>query len=138
MPATRNLLNNVARLCTRVFEWKNHKWNAEYCENISRLSVFIPKTRARPVGVSLPRAAWVKLNRLRTDFGQFYLFMHKWGIAPSPNCECGTAEQTAYHVLIACSIHWALRGAGGLTGLDDKTRCQHLIWAVQQPGIVKE
>ena len=47
----------------------------------------------------------------------------KWGLAPSPNCECGASEQTADHVLTACPIHRAPHGARGLTVLDDETRC---------------
>ena len=56
----------------------------------------------------------VKLNRLRTGVGRFHSSMHKWGLAPSPNCECG-AEQTADRVLTACPIHRAPHGARGLT-----------------------
>ena len=77
----------------------NHKWNAEYCENASRLRAFMPGTSARSVGEGLPRAAWVKLNRLRTSVGQFHSSMHKWGLAPSLNCECAASEKTADHVL---------------------------------------
>ena len=95
VPAVRNLLDNLARLSIRASEWTNHKWNAEYCENASRLRAFVPGTGARPVGMGLPRAAWVKLNRLRTSVGRSHSSMHKWGLAPSPNCECGTSEQTA-------------------------------------------
>ena len=123
VPAARNLLDNLARLGIRTSEWTNHKWNAEYCKNASRLRVFVPETGARPVGMGLPRAAWVKLNRLRTGVGRFHLSMHKWGLAPLPNCECGASEQTADHVLTACPIHRAPHGARGLTVLDDETRC---------------
>ena len=98
-------------------------WNAEYCENASRLRAFVPGTSVRPVGMGLHRAAWVKLNRLRTGVGRFHSSMHKWGLAPSPNCECGASEQTADHVLTACPIHRAPHGARGLTVLDDETRC---------------
>ena len=119
----RNLLDNLARLGIRASEWTNHKWNAEYCENVSRLRAFVPGTSVRPVGMGLPRAAWVKLNRLRTGVGRFHSSMHKWGLAPSPNCECGASEQTADHVLTACPIHRAPHGARGLTVLDDETRC---------------
>ena len=49
--------------------------------------------------------------------------MHKWGLAPSPNCECGASEQTADHVLAACPIHRAPHGARSLTVLYDETRC---------------
>ena len=55
----------------------------------------------------------VKLNRFRTGVGRFHLSMHKWGLAPSPNCECSASEQTADHVLTACPIHRAPHGARG-------------------------
>ena len=123
VPGARNPLNNLARLGIRASEWTNHKWKTEYCENASRLRAFVPETGARPVEMGLPRAAWVKLNRLRTGVGRFYSSMHRWGLAPSPNCECGASEQTADHVLTACPIHRAPHGARGLTVLDDETRC---------------
>ena len=86
----------------------------EYCENASRLCAFVPWTGTRPVGMGLPQAAWVKFNRLRAGVGQFHLSMHKWGLAPSLNCECGASEQTADHILTACPIHRAPHGARGL------------------------
>ena len=55
--------------------------------------------------------------------GRFHSSMHKWSLAPSPNCECGASEQTANHVLTACPIHRTPHGARGLTVLDDETRC---------------
>ena len=122
VPAARNHLDNLARLGIRASEWVNHKWKTEYCENASRLRAFVPGTSARPVGMGLPRVAWVKLNRLRTGVGRFHLSMHKWGLAPSPNCECGTSEQTADHVLTACLIHRAPHGAQVVMVLDDETR----------------
>ena len=127
VPGARNLLDNLARLGIRASEWTNHKWKTEYCENVSRLRAFVPETGARPVGMDLPRAAWVKLNRLRTGIGRFHSSMHKWGLAPSPNCKCGASKQTADHVLTACPIHQAPYGARGLTVLDDETRCWLLI-----------
>ena len=111
VPAAWNLLDSLARLGIRASEWTNHKWKTEYCENVSRLCGFVPKTGARPVGMGLPQATWVKLNRLLTGVGQFHSSMHKWGLAPSPNCECGASEQTADHVLTACPIHQAPHGA---------------------------
>ena len=120
VPAARNLLDNLARLGIRASEWKNLKWNAEYCENASRLRAFVPRTGARPVGMGLPRAAWVNLNPLRTGVGRFHSSMHKWGLAPSPNCKCGASEQTADHVLTVCPIHRTPHGARGLTVLDDE------------------
>ena len=123
MPAARNLLDNLARLGIRASEWTNHKWKTEYCKGASRLRAFVPGTGARPVGMGLPRAAWVKLNRLRTGVGRSHFFMHKWVLAPSPNCKCGASDQTADHVLTACPIHRAPHGARRLTVLDDETRC---------------
>ena len=123
VPAARNLLNNLARLGIRASEWTNHKWKTEYRKTASRLRAFVLGTGARPVGMGLPRAAWVKLNRLRTGVGRFHSSMHKWGLAPSQNCECGVSEQTADHVQTACPVHRAPHGARGLTVLDDETRC---------------
>ena len=123
LPVARNLLDNLVRLGIRASEWINHQWKTEYCKNASRLRVFVLETGARPVGMGLSRAAWVKLNRLRTGVGRFYSSMHKWGLALSPNCECGAFEQTADHVLTTCPIHRAPHGTRGLTVLDDETRC---------------
>ena len=64
VPGARNLLDNLARLGICASEWTNHKWKTEYCENASRLRAFVPGTGARPVGMGLSRAAWVKLNCL--------------------------------------------------------------------------
>ena len=122
VPAARILLDNLARLGIRASEWTNLKWKTVYSEGASRLRAFVPRTGARPVGMGLPRAAWVKINRLRTGVGRFHSSMHKWGLAPSSNCECGASEQTADHVLIACPIYRAPHGARGLTVLDDETR----------------
>ena len=69
VPAARNLLNNLARLGIHASEWTNQKSNTEYFKNASRLRAFVPRTGARPVGMGLPRAAWVKLNCLRTGVG---------------------------------------------------------------------
>ena len=117
VPGARNLLDNLAGLGIRASEWTNHKWKTEYYKNASRLHAFVPETGARPVGMGLPRAAWAKLNLLRTGVGQFHSSMYKWGLAPSPKCECGASEQTADHVLTACPIYRAPHGARGLTVL---------------------
>ena len=123
VPGARNLLDSLARLGIRASEWTNYKWKTGYCENASRLRAFVPETGARPVGMGLPQADWVKLNRLRTGVGRCHSSMHKWGLAPSPNCECCASEQTADHVLTACPIHRAPHGARGVTVLDDETQC---------------
>ena len=82
----RNHLDNLARLGIRASEWTNQKWKTEYRAGASRLHVFVPGTGARLVEMSLPRAAWVKLNRLQTGVGRFHSSIHKWGLDPLPNC----------------------------------------------------
>ena len=107
------------------WNWTNHKWNVEYCESACRLHAFVPWTGARPVGMGLPQVAFgLSSTACRLVLhGRSHLSMHKWGLAPSPNCKCGASEQTTDHVLTACLIHWAPHGARGLMVLDDKTRC---------------
>ena len=76
-----------------------------------------------PIGMSLTRTAWIKLNGVRTYVGRFGSSMHKWGFALSAKCECGASEQTADHVIFTCPTHRAPREIMGLTVLDDETRC---------------
>ena len=123
VPAARKLLDSLSTMGTRVAQWTNAKWNMEYSERISGLHDFIPKVSTRPMGMSLPRASWVRLNRLRSGVGRFGSSMYKWGLAPFPNCECGANEQTADHIISQCPTHRAPRGMFGLTVLDDETRC---------------
>ena len=106
--AAWNLLDNLARFGIRTSEWTNPKWKMEYCENASRLRAFVPGPVPGLLGWAYLER--VKLNRLRTGVGQFHSSMHKWGLAPSLNCKCGTSEQTADHVLTACPIHRAPHG----------------------------
>ena len=75
---------------------------------MSALGVYIPKVSTRPIGMSLTRTAWVKLNRLRTGVGRFGLFMRKWGLASSAKFECGAGEKIADHTILTCPIHRAL------------------------------
>ena len=80
---------------------------------------FIPRISLKPLGKSLPRTSWVRLNRLRTGVGRFHLSMYKLGPAPSPICECGPTEQTADHAISSFFIHDVPRGTRGLQVLDD-------------------
>jgi len=70
--------------------------------------------------MTLPRRAWLRLNRLRTGVGRFRSCLYKWGMASSAACECG-AEQTVDHVVLQCPIHRLLHGLHGLAVLDDET-----------------
>ena len=118
----------------RAAQWTNTKWDMEYSAYALSLHAFIPKASSRPLGMGLPRAAWVKLNRLRSGVGRFCSSMYKWGLATLANCECGASEQTADHIMSQCPIHRAPpkhtsgyhrapRGMFGLMVLDDETRC---------------
>ena len=76
--------------------------------------------RPRPVPSLL---GWAYPEQLELSSNACGLVLGKWGLALSPNCECGASAQTADHVLTACPIHRAPHGARGLTVLHDETRC---------------
>ena len=123
VPTVWKLLGSLSKLDIRVKQWTKHKWNADYLESASRVRAFIPRVSFRQLGMNLPKTSWVRLNRLRTGIGCFHSSMYKWGLAPSPNGECGATEQTADHVISSCLIHHVPRGTRGLQVLDDATRC---------------
>jgi len=80
VPATQQLIsssgdnNNI-----RAALWADHQWSAKWLENITRFRTFIPDIGAHPPGLSLPRTAWVRLNRLRTGIGRLRSCLYKWG-----------------------------------------------------------
>ena len=123
VPAARKLLKDLTELDIRAAQWTDYKWSTEYSECSSDLRAFIPRTSTRPMGMGLPRLSWVRHNRLRAGSGRFQSFMHKWGLAPTSNCECGAAEQTAEHIILTCPVHRAPTGIRGLTVSDVNTRC---------------
>ena len=123
VPAAWKLLGSLSKLDTHVKQWTKHKWNADCLESTSMVRAFTLRVSSRPLGMSLPRTSWVRLNRLRTSVGRFHSFIYKWGLAPSPNCECGATEQTADHVISSCLTHHVSRETRGLQVLDDATRC---------------
>jgi len=69
---------------------------------------------------TLPRTAWVQLNRLRTGVGPFPFYLYKWGMASCAACECGAEEQTVDHLVLQCLLHRP-HGLHGLTVLEDET-----------------
>ena len=123
VPASSKLLHNLSKLGIHAAQWTNLAWDTDYSKCMSAFSVYIPRVSSRPIGMSLTRTAWVKLNRLHIGIGHFGSSMHKWGLASSVKYKCGTSEQTADHIILQCPIHRAPRGIMGLTVLDDKTRC---------------
>jgi len=48
----------------RAAHCADRQWNAEWADNPTRLRTFIPDT-GTPTGATLPRRAWVRLNRCR-------------------------------------------------------------------------
>ena len=78
--------------------WADHRWSIRWREGTSRLHSFFDDVDALPPGMGLPKTAWVRLNRLRTEVSLFQSLMHKWGMISTASCECGAEEQTADHI----------------------------------------
>jgi exonuclease III len=59
---------------------------------------------SEPEGFSLPRHLWKGLNRVRTGHGVCGDSLYKWGVLPSPQCDCGAPKQTLCHIVKDCPI----------------------------------
>jgi len=77
-------------------------------------------------GMTLPRRAWVRLNRLRTGVGRFRSCLYKWGMASSAAFECGAEEQTVDHVVLQCPISRPPHGLHGPGWWDNWMAVRHL------------
>ena len=99
VPAAKQFLRTIKEKNVNVAWWADHAWSVEWRNNASRLRSFIPDARPCPLGLALPRPAWMRLNHLRTGVRRFRSSMHKWGMAPSAICECGVEDQTADHII---------------------------------------
>ena len=86
-----------------------------YSEDQSELRLFVPRPNARPLGIDLPRPAWVRLNRLRTGDERFQPSTLKWGLAPTSICECGALDQTASYIILECPLHRVLEETKAVT-----------------------
>jgi len=102
-------------------QWADHQWNVEWVANPTRLRTLIPDTGTHTPGMTHPRSAWDRLNRLHTGVGRFRSCLYKWGMASSAACECGAEEQIVDHVVLQCAIHRPPHEPHGLTVLDDET-----------------
>ena len=120
-PAAQQLISLSENNSIHAAHWADHQWNAEWAGNPTRLRTFIRDTGALPLGMTLPRKACIRLNRLRTGDGRFRSCLYKRGMASSAACECGAEEQTVDHVLLQCPIHGPPHGLHCLTVLDDET-----------------
>jgi len=85
--------NSSVHLMTITEMW----WNSGRLETTTRLRTFIPDPHP---GTALPRITWVRLNHLRTGVRHLRFCLHKWGMAISVTCKCGTEDQTVDHVLV--------------------------------------
>ena len=106
----------------------------EWQENNSQLHAFIKNVRATSPKISSPRPARLMLNHLRTGIGLFCSKTHKWGVASTAACECGTIEQTAEHVITSFPIYHNPNGARALSDVDKSL----MIWLIEtyRPFIV--
>ena len=93
VPVARELLNELSKLNIQAAQQIDYKWD-EKCSEKSKLRLFDPRPSARPLEMGLPRPAWVRLNRFCTGVRKFQLSMHKWGLAPTSICGCGSLHQT--------------------------------------------
>ena len=121
VPAAHELLKKSSDSDISAAHWSDYAWSTEWQNKNTRLHSFVPNASVEPIGMTLDRTAWVRLNRLRTGVGRFHSDMHKWGLAPSAACECGTGEQTADHIIHHCPIQQAPTGIKGLRILDEDT-----------------
>ena len=119
VPAAQQLISFSDNI--RAAQWVDHQRNAEWADKYTRLRILIPDTGTHTPGMTLPRRAFVWLNRLRNSVGRFRSCLYKWGMASSAACECGAEEQTVDHVVLECPIHRPPHGLHGLTVLDDET-----------------
>ena len=103
--AAQQLISSSDNSNIRAAHWADHRWKSERLVNPTRLRTFILNTGTHCPGMTIPRTAWVQLNRLRTGVGRFRSCLHKWSMASSAACECGAEEQTVDHVVLQCPIH---------------------------------
>jgi len=67
VPTTQQLISSSDDDNRTAALWADHRWNAEWLEDTTKLRTFIPDSH--PPGMVLPRAAWVRLTHLRTGVG---------------------------------------------------------------------
>jgi len=56
VPAAQHLISSYYNNNIRAAQWVDHRWNAEWTDNPTRVRIFIPGTH--PPGMTLPRRAW--------------------------------------------------------------------------------
>ena len=121
VPAAQQLISLSDKNNIRAAQWADHQWNVERADNPTRFRTFIPDTGTHSLGMTLPRRAWFRLNRVPIGVGRIRSSWCKWGMASSTSCECGAEEQTVDHVVIQSSTHRPPHGLHSLTVLKDET-----------------
>jgi len=87
VPAAQQLISFSDNNNILSAQWADHQWNVEWADNPTRLRTLIPDTGTHPPGMTLPRRAWVRLNRLHTGVGRVRSCLYKWGTTSSAACE---------------------------------------------------
>ena len=98
--------------------WIAKMWSVDWQPSTSRLREYIVSPSKCCPGSDLPRQAWVKLNRLRTEVGRFNADMWRWGLSKSPACDCGADQQTANHIITECHLYRSPNGLHGSINVD--------------------
>ena len=89
-----------------------------------------------PLGFSLLRPTWARLNHLKTSVSLFCSEKHKWDMAPTAACKCGAKEHTPEHVTTSCPIYHHPNGACTPSDVNKNLeKCQAILWTIQLPSI---
>ena len=96
----------------------DRKVENEWESMATSLCIHFHTPQQTPACLDLPRLAWTHLNHLHTRVGRFNMSMHKWGLSPSANCECGMEEQIPDHILCTFPMYQLLHGLCNLVKLD--------------------
>ena len=86
----------------RAVQCADQQWNEEWTDNPKRLRIFIPDTGTHPLGMTLPRTAWIRLNRLSTGVGRFRSCLYKW-VWPPLRLVC-VAQKTKPSTILSSNV----------------------------------
>jgi len=108
----------AGKLTTEKFDLMS-KWTEDWRSNNIDSNHLFDQPMMQPPGFNLTRRQWIVLNRLRTGHGRTGLMMHRWGLSPTPQCDCGHHTQSARHTVEECPTR---AFPGGLTELNKVTK----------------
>ena len=81
-----------------VTQWRED-WSSASVVN----HTMVTDPTVRQPGFDLPRHTWSLMNRFRTGQSPCRAYLHKWGFAQSPSCDCGQ-RQTMNHTVDTCPL----------------------------------